>query len=215
VTFTASTSSCWVCGNVLTINHVAGPVAPVSKAVNYNTVTNVPGEPTKCWITRNLGADQQATSKTDATEASAGWYWQFNRMQGYKHDGTTRTPNSTWISSIDESSNWVSTNDPCILALSDGWRLATSSEWSNVKTTGGWSNWNGPYNSILKLHTSGILYVDDGSLSGRGVFGFYWSSNQTDNTHGWNLYFDYGSCWYPLQFKANGAPVRCINPLDQ
>ena len=86
------------CGDPLTINHlVSGGVAPVDKTVTYGTVTNIPGETSKCWITSNLGADHQATAVNDATEASAGWYWQFNRKQGYKHDGTTRTPNTTWI----------------------------------------------------------------------------------------------------------------------
>ncbi len=78
------------CGSSLTINHVAGVVAPVTKTVTYGTVTNIPGETSKCWITSNLGADHQATAINDATEASAGWYWQFNRKQGYKHDGTTQ-----------------------------------------------------------------------------------------------------------------------------
>ncbi|MEI7897716.1 MAG: hypothetical protein WCJ26_11825, partial [bacterium] len=74
------------CGT-MTINHVAGTTAPVTKTVTYGTVTNITGEPSKCWITSNLGADHQATAVNDGTEASAGWYWQFNRKQGYKHDG--------------------------------------------------------------------------------------------------------------------------------
>lgn len=79
----------FLCGNSITVSHVAGTVAPVSKTTTYGTVTNIPGETTKCWITSNLGADHQATSMGDATEASGGWYWQFNRKQGYKNDGTT------------------------------------------------------------------------------------------------------------------------------
>ena len=45
------------CGSNITISHVAGAVAPVTKTTTYGTVTNIPGEPTKCWITSNLGAD--------------------------------------------------------------------------------------------------------------------------------------------------------------
>ena len=115
------------------INHVAsGGVAPVDKTVTYGTVTNIPGETSKCWITSNLGADHQATAVNDATEASAGWYWQFNRMQGYKHDGTTRTPNTTWITSINENLDWQAANDPCALELGNGWRIPTYTEWTNV-----------------------------------------------------------------------------------
>jgi hypothetical protein len=52
----------FICGSSITINHVAGDVAPVHKTVTYGTVTNIPGEPSKCWITSNLGADHQANS---------------------------------------------------------------------------------------------------------------------------------------------------------
>ncbi len=82
------------CGTgTLVINHLTtGGVAPVNKSVMYGTVTNIPGETSKCWITRNLGDSQQATAVNDNTEASAGWYWQFNRKQGYKHDGSVVKP---------------------------------------------------------------------------------------------------------------------------
>jgi hypothetical protein len=62
----------WACGDSIPRVHVAGPVAPATKAVVYGTVTNVPGETSKCWITSNLGADHQAAAVNDATEASAG-----------------------------------------------------------------------------------------------------------------------------------------------
>src|SRR4030042_3548467 len=84
-----------LCVNTINTTHNAGDVAPVTKSVSYEIVqTNLSGGD-KCWIARNLGADNQAGSATDDTEASAGWYWQFNRKQGYKHDGATRTPNTT------------------------------------------------------------------------------------------------------------------------
>jgi hypothetical protein len=49
------------CGLPVTVNHVtSGGVSPVNKTVTYGSVANVPGEPVKCWMTSNLGADQQA-----------------------------------------------------------------------------------------------------------------------------------------------------------
>jgi hypothetical protein len=114
----------FVCGSSISVNHISsGGTAPVNKTVTYSTLNSIPGEPAKCWITSNLGADHQATAVSDATEASAGWYWQFNRRQGYKHDGTSRTPNTTWISSISEISDWIAANDPCTIELGIGWRL--------------------------------------------------------------------------------------------
>jgi hypothetical protein len=198
------------CGSSITINHMAGTVAPVNKTVTYGTVNNIPGELAKCWTTSNLGADHQATAEGDATEASAGWYWQFNCKQGFKHDGSVRTPRMTWISSISESSDWISLNDPCNIEFGSTWRIPTYSEWYNVDNTGGWNEWNGPWNSDLKLHAAGSLDYSDGSLSYRGVYGNYWSSVQTDATAGWFLYFYSGVCDMYTFEKTNGFTLRCI-----
>jgi uncharacterized protein (TIGR02145 family) len=199
------------CGMPIIINHVAGNVAPVDKTVTYGTVTDIPGDPSKCWITSNLGADHQATAVNDATEESGGWYWQFNRMQGYKHDGTTRTPNTIWISDINENSDWLTANDPCALLLGTGWRLPTYTEWTNVHVSGGWTAWNGPWNSALKLHAAGNLYgSDNGPLYSRGSIGYYWSSTQYGNNLGWVLNLSSGSCSMYYDFKAFGFSVRCL-----
>ncbi len=206
-----STVACWACGiSTMTINHVAGAVAPVTKTTTYGTVTNIPGELTKCWITSNLGSDHQATAVSDATEASAGWYWQFNRKQGYKHDGSTRTPNTTWISSISETSDWLTANDPCNIELGTTWHLPTYTEWYNVDNTGGWTTWTGPWGSGLKLHAAGYLYGSDGSLSSRGSYGYYWSSTQGDATNGWYLYFSSGGSYMYYTNKAYGFSARCV-----
>ncbi len=199
------------CNITFTINHIAGVVAPVNKTVAYSTMNGIPGELTKCWITSNLGSDHQATAVSDATEASAGWYWQFNRKQGYKHDGTTRTPSTTWISSISETSDWIAANDPCNIELGTTWRIPTYTEWYNVDNSGGWTNWNGPWGSGLKLHAAGYLGYSDGSLNFRGSNGYYWSSTQSGATYGWSLYFTssysaMGSSFY----KSGGFSARCV-----
>ena len=196
----------YTCGTPIIVTHVTGPVAPVTKTVTYGTVTNIPGETSKCWITSNLGADHQATAANDATEASAGWYWQFNKMQGFKHDGTTLTPGWS-ITSISENSQWIIANDPCALLLENGWRLPTYTEWTNVDLTGGWGN---PWNSDLKIHLAGFLSTTNGSLNARGSFGDYWSSTQHNLTNGWYLAnpdLNYGV--YNIN-KAYGNAVRCI-----
>ena len=190
---------------------MAGDVAPVTKTVTYGTVTNIPGEETKCWITRNLGASQQATAVDDATEASAGWYWQFNLKQGYKHDGTTRTPNTTWITSITGTSDWQSENDPCALELGIGWRIPTSTEWSNVDASGGWNDWNGPWNSNLQMHAAGYLDYNFGSLVDRGSNGWYWTNDQIIPESAFSLRFNESTCVaYTSPYKAQGNSLRCI-----
>jgi len=197
------------CGESMTINHMAGNVAPVTKTVTYGTVDNIPGETTKCWITRNLGADQQATAVDDDTEASAGWYWQFNRKQGYKHDGSTLTPLWT-ITSVTEDFNWLAENDPCAIELTPDWRIPTATEWDNV-STGNWTNWYGPWNSDLKMHAAGALDASDGVLYSRGVYGQYWSSTQTNLNQANYLWFGDGF----LSITTNGSKamamsVRCL-----
>ena len=199
------------CGSTMTIDHLVGAVAPVSKTVPYGTVTNIPGETSKCWLTSNLGADHQATTVDDATEASAGWYWQFNRKQGYKHDGTTCTPNTTWISSINESSNWLTANDPCSAELGPAWRLPTNTEWTNVGASGNWTEWTGLWNSGLKLHAAGCLESSNGSLGSRGAYGFYWSSVQYAANGGLGLlFYSGGSNSMNTNYKSTGISVRCV-----
>ncbi len=197
------------CGSPITINHVAGAVAPVTKTVTYGTVTGIPGEPSKCWITSNLGADHQATAVDDASEASAGWYWQYNRKQGYQHTGSARTPNTAWITSINENIEWLIANDPCALELGNGWRLPVYTEWLSVDASGGWTNWNDPWNSALKLHAAGYLNTT-GWLEYRGQIGYYLNSTQVDNSNGWILGFSSINCQLYNGDKANGWATRCI-----
>ena len=209
----STTSACpFVCGtSSITVNHVAGTVAPVNKTVTYGTVTNIVGDLSTCWITQNLGSDIQATAVNDATEAAAGWYWQFNRMQGYMHDGTTRTPGTTWINNIDEESDWSLSNDPCRIELGTTWRLPTYFEWYNVSTSQEWEDWNGPWNSGLYMHAAGVLYSYDGSLISRGGIGNYWSGSQASYpTVGQQLIFTSTSSDINWGDKAYGETIRCI-----
>lgn len=201
------------CGMPLTINHIAGDVAPVTKTVTYITVSNIPGEISKCWITSNLGADHQAYSVNDTTEASSGWYWQFNRMQGYKHTGITITP--SWpITLINEDSEWLADNDPCVLEIGIGWRIPTITEWININAGGNWIDWNGPWNSALKIHAAGDIIPWVGSLENRGLKICPWSST---HTMGGSDYYGLGPVWEfdwsessSVWNQATGLTIRCL-----
>lgn len=208
-TFTFNSIS-FTCGQNLTINHVtSGGVAPVNKTTTYGTVTNIPGETAKCWIASNLGSDHQATSKNDNTEASAGWYWQFNRKKGYRHDGSALTPAWT-ITSINENSDWLTASDPCSVELGTAWRLPTYTEWYNLDYIGVWTTWWGPWGTGLKLHVAGYLFYTNGSMMYRGWYGYYWSSTQNSTGNGWHLTFgEYGSNMGSSD-KALGFSVRCL-----
>jgi hypothetical protein len=207
----SSTLACWICGvSTLTANHdVVNGVAPVNKTVTYGTVTNVPGESSKCWITRNLGAGQVAATVHDATEAAAGWYWQFNRKQGYKHDGITATP--PWVgSTVVENTDWTIENDPCRIELGTDWRIPTFSEWENVKTAGGWTNIWGPWNSDLRIHKAGYISCTYGTIYERGVVDNYFSSTQFSIDKAYSFFANNAYTYVTYGYKAHALPLRCL-----
>ncbi len=204
------------CGANFSIQHTAGTVAPVTKTVTYGTVsTTIFGGGSKCAITQNLGADQQATSATDGTEASGGWYWQFNRKQGYKHDGSTRTPSSTWdVTSDNLNTTWEVAKDPCAIELGAGWRIPTNTEWDAANSHWGnnytYSYTTGSYN-ILKIHAAGYLEYSYGSLSSRGILGYYWSNTQKTASTAYYLELQNTSMAPPIGIgKSYGLSIRCI-----
>jgi len=212
----------------LVVEHIAGNVAPITTTIAYGTVTTSISGTSKCWITQNLGATQQASSDSDTAGASAGWYWQFNRKQGYYQPNAngaeipTAIPN-TWDSSKDSTAcspvvsgtEWCPNNDPCTLLLGAGWRLPTGIEWANADANGavgGWDSAGEAYNDVLKLHSAGYLHDGSGLMWSKGTNAFYSSSTQSSVlstcsdywfTAGGTTYVAYGS-------KATGYSVRCI-----
>jgi hypothetical protein len=193
----------------LTKSHVAGTVAPVAKTVTYGLVSNIAGASSLCWITRNLGASSQATAASTNTESAAGWYWQFNRKQGFKHDGTTLTPAWT-VTSITQTSDWTATNDPCTIELGGSWRIPTKSEYDAIDNAGSWTTWSGPYGSALKLHAAGYLGNSNGAITSRGATGQYWSTTQSSSTNGWAYVFTSSTAASSGSNKARGATLRCV-----
>jgi uncharacterized protein (TIGR02145 family) len=207
---TQTTSPCFNCGSSLTITHTAGSVAPVTETVTYHTVLASLTGTSECWLTQNLGATQQASSATDNSDASAGWYWEWDTQQGYDYN-TTLTP-STWQSVNGPDGSWIITNDPCSLLLSGGWRIPTYTEWNNANANGGWMSYTNTYNSVLKLHSAGYLDPTNGTLNERGSSGHYWSSKLYDTMDGWNLSFYSNYCNIISNPLTYGFSLRCLNP---
>jgi hypothetical protein len=202
-------------GHDLVLTHTAGSVAPVTKTITYRTVTTDLSGDSHTWITQNLGADAQSSAWNTTNEFSAGWYWQFNRKQGYKIDAGAATPSWT-ITSIDENSDWVASEDPCTLLIGASWRLPTYTEWSNVITNGGWNNYYDPYSSCLRISSAGMIDSASGYMWGIDTDGMYWSSTQGSNTTGWYLdFYDWGPyCGMSDYSKALGNTVRCLTRND-
>jgi hypothetical protein len=131
-------------------------------------------------------------------------------MQGYKHSGDTRLPVTPWITPINENSDWMQANDPCSLELGTSWRIPTKTEWVNVDNTGNWTNWNGGWNSGLKLHAAGLLNATNGNLSDRGTNGVLWSSSQLDTGTSWYLHVKSTDSGISYVTKASATTIRCI-----
>ena len=213
ISYSSEVTSFKACPASFVVAHSAGiNGAPVTKTVTYNSVSTTASGKAACWLTQNLGADHLALSVTDATEASLGWHWQFNRLQGYKNDGATRTPSSVWITSISENNNWLSANDPCNMLLGNGWRIPTMTEWFNADSSLNWTTSSDAYNSILKLHLTGWLTYDGGVLNGAGSSdGNYWSATQTsDISQGYLLNMRPANCNIASYAKSYGYSLRCI-----
>ncbi|KIO78613.1 hypothetical protein TH53_02325 [Pedobacter lusitanus] len=199
-----------ICPAEFTVTHTAGlGGAPVTKTITYHSVSTDISGAARCWITQNLGADRQALSATDGTEPSAGWYWQFNRLQGYKSDAATgRTPAGSWPVATSETVDWSSDNDPCVQLLSTGWRLPTETEWNN--TYKGWKSMADIYGSVLKLHAAGLLNLSTGALVNPGSQGNYYSSTSKDANYVNFTYFTGGAPVTTIIQKTYGFPLRCL-----
>lgn len=200
------------CGSLAISHTIGGGVAPVTIQITYNTITNLVGEPSKCWISQNLGAQYQPYGVTECWEVMNGWYWKFNRKQGYNYDGTTVTPSWT-TTSINENSDWLLVNDPCKIELGTTWRIPTKTEWANVDAAGNWSNWYGPFYSGLKLNAAGKMSGTDGTMISCGYYGYYWSGNQGSTYSGQFLNISSYSSYVDLTAKADGLSVRCIKDV--
>ena len=214
------------CPETITVHHAAGDISPETVTITYPVVETTLGSAgndiKQCWLAQNLGATTQAGSATDPGDAAAGWYWQFNRKQGYaiNTNGTpttttddVRTPNTAWISSIDENSDWTLANDPCRLLLGGGWRLPTNTEWTNADSKDSWGNYGDSFGSVLKLHTTGFLSLTTGELINRGAYGYCWSSSTNDSTSGYYLNINNSNVGMFSNKKTSGFPVRCLSDL--
>jgi uncharacterized protein (TIGR02145 family) len=193
-------------------------------AVSIQSVTGAAGS---VWMDRNLGATQVATSSTDA--ASYGDLYQWGRAAD-GHQIRTSSGTTATLSAIDQPAHgdfitinsgdydWRSpqngnlwqgvsgVNNPC----PSGYRLPTDTELEAERASWGTNNnAAGAFGSPLKLPMSGYRDSSDGSLSGFGTFGLYWSST-VSGTVSRSLDFDSsGASMYDYE-RAYGFSVRCI-----
>jgi uncharacterized protein (TIGR02145 family) len=191
--------------------------------VTYGTVV---GANNRCWLDRNLGAIQVASSSTDANAYGDLFQWgrlgdghqiktsstistlSNNDIPGHGNYITTSSNPNDWRSP-QNNGLWQGTsgiNNPC----PEGWRLPSETELNDERLSWSSNNAAGAFNSPLKLPMGGSRN-SSGTLSSLGSIGRYWSSNVL-NTDARQLRFNATTSTIESINRATGYSVRCILP---
>jgi uncharacterized protein (TIGR02145 family) len=192
--------------------------------VTYGIVTGANG---RCWLDRNLGASQVATSSTDPAAYGDLFQW------GRGDDGhQTRTPSPSTTSTLSTTDNpghgnfilspstpdwrnpqndalWQGVNginNPC----PNGWRLPTQAEWNTERLSWSTNNSAGAFNSPLKLPLTGYRHRSDGVIYDLSSLGSYWSSTSVGGSRSGTMDFYINAANVDSGNRAGGFCVRCI-----
>jgi hypothetical protein len=189
---------------------------------NYGIVAGGAG---KCWLDRNLGATQIATSSTDAN--AYGHYYQWGRLAD-GHQITISTTTTTTQSTTDNPGNalfivttngyvfrspmnyslWQGVNggnNPC----PSGFRIPTYAELNTERASWSSNNAAGAFASPLKLPMAGARSASHESRPAPGAGGMLWAASNTVYT-GTALFFNASSAGGADTFRTDGINVRCI-----
>jgi len=203
--------------------------------VSYGTVESNG----RCWLDRNLGASQVASSSTD--HLAYGDLFQWGRVadghqlinwassnQGTPVNSTTSIlsnndipSHSNFITNTNIPYDWRSpqnnnlwqgvsgVNNPC----PNGWRLPTETEWNTERQN--WSSQNslGAIASPLKLPLAGLRlgsFGSIGSLVDIGSYGYCWASTVDVSNSKMLVYYSSGANVNGGSLRSGGASVRCI-----
>jgi len=194
--------------------------------VTYGTVV---GANDRCWLDRNLGASQVATSSTD--ELAYGDLFQWGRgIDGHqiRTSGVTSgdcdavntdsPPHSNFIK-CNQSNPWDwrfpqnhnlwqglnGINNPC----PEGWRIPTADEWNNERLSWTSNNSFGAFASPLKLSIAGNRGISHGLIMNGGSTGYYWTSS-VDDIRSKSFHFVAASADIHSSYRAHGLTIRCI-----
>jgi len=203
--------------------------------VTYGTVTGANG---RCWLDRNLGASQVATSSTDYLAYGDLFQWGrpadghqlihwTNSSSGTPVHPTTSgncdavntdtPPHTNFIKCSTSPNDWRSPQNANLWQgvsgtnnpCPPGWRLATEAEWDIEAASWTPQNAAGAFNSPLKLTATGFRHPSTGDLTSVGAAGGYWSST-TSGIHTRTQAFVSTIILTVSDHRAHARPCRCI-----
>lgn len=198
------------CPETIFVHHKAGDISPIEADITYEVTEVILGADTTCWIGRNLGATALPDSSQDYTLATVGWYWQFNRKQGYYWDGSQRVPNVfNWLSELSENSEWLAENDPCTLLLGSNWSIPTATDFANLISAFGIDAEN------ENAYVEGVYMLSDGGmLLSAGLdfeeHSYIWTADEVDADIGTCMRFAETSIRSQNGQKQSARSVRCV-----
>lgn len=190
--------------------------------VSYGTVANLAtGE---CWLDRNLGSYQVATSSTDSYAYGNLFQWgRSNDNHQFRISGTTSTRSfsdnpghGNFITTSAEPYDWRSPqngslwqgvygiNNPCPSVF----RIPTGTELYNEELSWSSNDATGAFASPLKLPVAGFR-TSNGNVSGVRSQGTYWSST-SGTSYSDSIGFNSTSASAGAQYRSIGNSVRCI-----
>ena len=105
------------------------------------------------------------------------------------------------------------------------WRMPTKAEWEELmnNTTETWTTQNGVYGRRFTASNGNSLFLPaagcrhDGSLSGAGSYGNYWSNSLDTGSpyYAWYLYFNSGDSHMTSYYRYYGRSVRAVLPASK
>ena len=170
------------------------------------------------WAKSNVNMPGTFAAKPE----DAGLFYQWGSNVGWSStDPLTATDGiNTWRDLSEKGNTWQTAKNPCPA----GWRVPTETELNSLTNTTYvtrvWTTENGvngyrltdkTTNTSLFLPAAGGRFGSNGSLSGVGTYGNYWSSTPYNTTNAYYLYFSSTNMDPSYDYnKAFGFTVRCV-----
>jgi uncharacterized protein (TIGR02145 family) len=208
---------------------IGGQTCTFSVSLVYLCRAKVTATEYKNFMCYNLGAaSTSADPYLPSWEINGGyWQWGINTQAAEgptatdPKDGAVSGWNTTGAANGDWADGSKTGNDPC----PTGYRVPTKDQWNGV-VTNNTPTFVGTFNGFATNYEAGVKFGDqlmlpaagdrddnDGALSGRGDFGFYWSSTEGDSGNAWDLYFGSSGASTGNFYRTYGRSVRCIEDI--